>query len=41
MSADFVTDTQGLIWYLEDSPLLGSQAQAAFDACDQSADADA
>jgi len=32
---DFVTDTHGLIWYLEDSPRLGSEASAAFDACDQ------
>ena len=32
---DFVTDTHGLIWYLEDSPRLGNQAKAAFDACDQ------
>lgn len=35
MSTDFVTDTHGLIWYLEDSPLLGVQARAAFDACDR------
>lgn len=32
---DFVTDTHGLIWYLEDSPRLGPAAGAAFDACDQ------
>jgi PIN domain nuclease of toxin-antitoxin system len=32
--SDFVTDTHGLIWYLEDSPRLGSEARAAFDACD-------
>lgn len=32
---DFVTDTHGLIWYLEDSQLLGSAASAAFDACDR------
>lgn len=30
-----VTDTHGLIWYLEDSPRLGSGARAAFDACDR------
>jgi PIN domain nuclease of toxin-antitoxin system len=35
MTTDFVTDTHGLIWYLEDSPLLGIQAQQAFDACDR------
>jgi len=35
MSTDFVTDTHGLIWYLEDSPRLGVQALAAFDACDR------
>jgi PIN domain nuclease of toxin-antitoxin system len=35
MATDFVTDTHGLIWYLEDSPLLGTQAQQAFDACDR------
>ena len=34
MMPDFVTDTHGLIWYLEDSPRLGSEAKAAFDACD-------
>jgi PIN domain nuclease of toxin-antitoxin system len=32
---DAVTDTHGLIWYLEDSPRLGSDARAAFDACDR------
>lgn len=32
---DFVTDTHGLIWYLEDSPRLGKKAKAAFDSCDQ------
>jgi len=32
---DFVTDTHGLIWYLEDSSRLGRRASAAFDACDQ------
>ena len=32
---DFVTDTHGLIWYLEDSPRLGSGARQAFDACDR------
>jgi PIN domain nuclease of toxin-antitoxin system len=35
MATDFVTDTHGLVWYLEDSPHLGPQAQAAFDACDR------
>jgi PIN domain nuclease of toxin-antitoxin system len=33
--ADAVTDTHGLIWYLEDSPRLGRAARDAFDACDQ------
>lgn len=32
--SDVVTDTHGLIWYLEDSPRLGSAARRAFDACD-------
>jgi PIN domain nuclease of toxin-antitoxin system len=32
---DFVTDTHGLIWYLEDSPSLGPAARVAFDACDR------
>jgi len=32
--SDYVTDTHGLIWYLEDSPRLGVEAKAAFDACD-------
>jgi PIN domain nuclease of toxin-antitoxin system len=32
---DAVTDTHGLIWYLEDSPRLSSGARAAFDACDR------
>ena len=32
---DAVTDTHGLIWYLEDSPRLGSDARAVFDACDR------
>ena len=32
---DFVTDTHGLIWYLEDSPRLGPAARRAFDACDR------
>ena len=32
---DYVADTHALIWYLENSPRLGSQARAAFDACDQ------
>lgn len=32
---DYVTDTHALIWYLENSPRLGSGARAAFDSCDQ------
>jgi PIN domain nuclease of toxin-antitoxin system len=32
---DVVTDTHGLIWYLEDSPHLGPGAAAQFDACDR------
>jgi PIN domain nuclease of toxin-antitoxin system len=36
MATDYVTDTHGLIWYLEDSPLLGVEARTAFDACDRS-----
>lgn len=32
---DFVTDTHGLIWYLEDSPRLGSGARQAFDTYDR------
>ena len=32
---DLVTDTRGLIWYLEDSPRLGPAARDAFDACDR------
>lgn len=32
---DAVTDTHGLIWYLEDSARLGSDARAVFDACDR------
>jgi len=32
---DVVTDTHGLIWYLEDSPLLGPGAKEVFDACDR------
>ena len=32
--SDYVADTHALIWYLENSPRLGSQARAAFDACD-------
>ena len=32
---DYVTDTHALIWYLENSPRLGSKARAAFEACDQ------
>lgn len=30
-----VTDTHGLIWYLEDSPLLGAEASRTFDACER------
>lgn len=30
-----VTDTHGLIWYLEDSLRLGPAARRAFDACDR------
>ncbi len=33
--ANAVTDTHGLIWYLEDDPRLGADASAAFDACDR------
>jgi PIN domain nuclease of toxin-antitoxin system len=32
---DAVTDTHGLIWYLEDSPRLGVAARGIFDACDR------
>lgn len=32
---DYVTDTHGLIWYLEDDPRLGNAARAMFDACDR------
>lgn len=32
---DAVTDTHGLIWYLEDSPRLGPAARQMFDACDR------
>jgi PIN domain nuclease of toxin-antitoxin system len=32
--ADAVTDTHGLIWYLEDSPRLSSAAREKFAACD-------
>ena len=32
---DYVAGTHALIWYLENSPRLGSQARAAFDACDR------
>ncbi len=31
---DAVTDTHGLIWYLEDDPRLGPDAGRAFDDCD-------
>jgi PIN domain nuclease of toxin-antitoxin system len=30
-----VTDTHGLIWYLEDDPRLGPEARANFEACDR------
>jgi PIN domain nuclease of toxin-antitoxin system len=33
--SDAVTDTHGLIWYLEDSPRLGPAANKAFDACER------
>jgi PIN domain nuclease of toxin-antitoxin system len=33
--SDYVTDTHSLIWYLEDSPLLGHEARKCFDACDR------
>jgi PIN domain nuclease of toxin-antitoxin system len=32
---DFVTDTHGLIWYLEHDPQLGKEADQAFLACDR------
>ncbi len=32
---DAVTDTHGLVWYLEDNPRLGSAARATFEACDR------
>jgi len=32
---DVVTDTHGLIWYLEDSPRLGPVARDVFDTCDR------
>lgn len=32
---DAVTDTHGLIWYLEDSPRLSRNARRVFDACDR------
>ncbi|MBM3179157.1 MAG: type II toxin-antitoxin system VapC family toxin [Chloroflexi bacterium] len=32
---DYIADTHALIWYLENSSRLGSQARAAFDACDR------
>jgi PIN domain nuclease of toxin-antitoxin system len=31
--SDMVTDTHGLIWYLEDSPRLSSKASNVFDLC--------
>jgi len=30
-----VTDTHGLIWYLENNPRLGKMASKLFDSCDQ------
>jgi PIN domain nuclease of toxin-antitoxin system len=33
--ADAVTDTHGLIWYLEDSPRLSPAAREVFAACDR------
>lgn len=33
--ADAVTDTHGLIWYLENSRRLSPAAREAFDACDR------
>ena len=30
---DYVTDTHALIWYLEDSPRLGTNASQIFTAC--------
>ena len=33
--ADAVTDTHGLIWYLEDSPRLSSDARDVFLAADR------
>ena len=35
LMGDAVTDTHGLIWFLEDSPLLGGEAGKAFDACEK------
>ncbi|MCI0389078.1 MAG: type II toxin-antitoxin system VapC family toxin [Acidobacteria bacterium] len=32
---DAVTDTHGLIWYLENDPRLGPDASLVFSACDQ------
>jgi len=32
---DAVTDTHALIWYLEDSPRLGSEANQVFAQCDR------
>jgi PIN domain nuclease of toxin-antitoxin system len=32
---DAVTDTHGLIWYLEDSPRLSAAAREVFAACDR------
>lgn len=31
---DAVTDTHSLIWYLQDSPKLGKEANKVFEACD-------
>lgn len=32
--SNLVTDTHGIIWYLEDNPRLGVKANQAFEACD-------
>ena len=33
--SDVVTDTHGIIWYLEDSPKLSTEANKIFNACDR------
>lgn len=35
MMVNAVTDTHGLIWYLENDPRLGKEALASFNACDR------